>query len=161
MKLMQRLAGNEQMAKTRSLWVFLSLAALFVSVLPAPAWACPVTGRMGDSKLVCRAPGNLRALKCCGQCAKAGGKCCKPISLPPLLNNEDDPRDHNLKIASTSPLDPPVLIGLSAFVAVNALPSIFQTLSLVPIPTASPPPLFSNLLSAPLASRAPPVSLLS
>jgi hypothetical protein len=52
----------------------IALLALFASTLPAYAWFCPMTGRVGSSAFVCAGMTQ--------NCAHTPSKCCHSIELP-------------------------------------------------------------------------------
>jgi hypothetical protein len=145
-----------------SIWLMGALLALFASACPAPAWACPVTGRVGDAALVCQ--GKTPGARCPAHCAHAGGKCCKSLPLPPLPNgNPDEARDGGL--LKVTPFYSAALIRLSApsvsigpdIAPLPEWPRVLAPLIEAPRFTASPPPFIALHRPASLAGRAPPV----
>lgn len=141
----------------------LALVAMFATMLPQTIWACPMTGRVGSAAMVCAnfaAP--LRAatpLSTDKPCAHMGGKCCKPLSVPP--SQSDDPHQNYAVVAEkavpvvvlapASQPTPPVL-----FVAPFQIEPVARRVTRVPF--AQPPPSFW-IQHRPItcAGRAPPV----
>ncbi|HEY0074381.1 MAG TPA: hypothetical protein VGB77_09785 [Abditibacteriaceae bacterium] len=145
----------------RPLFSILVWLALFASQMPTPAWSCSMTGRVGDETAICR--GMPPGLICC---SKSDKPCCKPLPFPPLPFNSDDRRSHN------------ILVAVRAFnLAADSVKTVDfgqQALSLVtppaisvvtPVATRSyfstAPPFLTLHRPASLASRAPPIALLS
>jgi hypothetical protein len=99
-------------------------------------------------------------------CSKSDKPCCKPLPFPPLPFNSDDRRSHNILVAvrafnlaadSAKTVD----FGQQALFLV-ALPAISVVTPVATQPYLSATPPFLTLhRPASLASRAPPVALLS
>ena len=143
----------------------LALVALLALLLPAPAWACPVTGRVGSAATVCRdmMPASIGAHGAVSQpCAHAGGKCCKPVSLPPLPGKSSDDEKHP---AAAVAVAPPV--ALSFLLAYTPTVEIAFVLPAQPSFPAAPQAWLARLNNSPpsfllqhrpasIAGRAPP-----
>lgn len=149
----------------RSSTVMIALLALMASALPSSAWACLMSGRIGSAATVCKgmmpasvAPGDATS----PPCAHMGGRCCKPVSLPPLSNQSSDDEKH-----------PVTAFALAASAALTFLPAYLPTVEIAvvlpPAPRAvtppqewlarrnnSPPSFLSQHRPASLAGRAPP-----
>ena len=60
----------------RSSLAVVALLALLASIVPASAWSCPMTGRIGSAAFVCEGMKQ--------PCVHAGSPCCcHPVTLPP------------------------------------------------------------------------------
>ncbi len=68
-----------------SLWIMLTLVALFATTLPSLVWACPMTGQIGDAATICQGAMPQTGISDIQPCADPH-RCCKPLSLP--NNNE-------------------------------------------------------------------------
>ena len=71
-------------------FAILALLAMFAVLLPETVWACPMTGRVDSATRVC----TMLAMKGQMPCARFGGKCCKPLSVPPSQSDDDSGRAH-------------------------------------------------------------------
>ena len=140
-------------------FALLALVAMFATMLPQALWACPMTGRVDSAARVCQ--GMMPMVNGTMPCAKMGGKCCKPVSVP---SSQDDGDSHHTPAFTVlgHPLEP------SPF----AVPTVESTPFIVPsgeapqAPTVgmylarftnSPPAYLSRYRPAALAGRAPPV----
>ena len=146
--------------------VLMALLALMASGLPSSAWACPMSGRVGSAATVCKGmmPASASPSDAAPQpCAHAGGKCCQPVSLPPLPGQSDDEQH-----PATPFIAPATNAGAaSAFLAQPPTVDIAALLPAVPLRlsppqtwlarfTNSPPPLRLQHRPASIAGRAPP-----
>ncbi|HEX8235459.1 MAG TPA: hypothetical protein VF600_05845 [Abditibacteriaceae bacterium] len=64
-----------------SFWTVLTLIALFAATLPALAWACPMTGQIGDAAAICKSMMPQTGISTAQPCADPR-RCCKPLTLP-------------------------------------------------------------------------------
>lgn len=146
----------------RVLWSLLALLALGALNAPAPLWACPMTGRIGNAELVCRDMAPATPDTPSAPCAQSGRGCCKHLPFPLLPFNFDDARNQNaLSGAVGGSTLPPVVVWapIASLPLVELAPLIVE--SPRPSPVAASPPFISLNRPAPRASRAPPVALLS
>ena len=131
---------------------------MLLTLAPQTMWACPMTGRIDVAERVC--VGAMAAPAGAMPCAHMGGKCCKPISVPP---SPDDNAQHTAyldAVASHTFATPVVVTPILDIAAV--LPSIVQ---IQPAPVChylarfnnSPPRLWTHYSSLSLSGRAPPV----
>ncbi len=132
--------------------IILAMVAFFASLLPAPSWACPITGRIGDATLVCA--------QMSPHCARAFSKCCHPVSMPPQSANATRaPAALWLKAALFTPESPdqPTLPLVDGFFVV---PNSQLRPALLSIMARGAPPSPSHLqIGSPTVSgRAPPFS---
>lgn len=133
-----------------------ALLTLLASLVPAPAWACPVTGRVGTAAFVCEGMAQ--------PCAQHGSPCCcHPVSLPSgSLDAQGEPAQASV---ATPPLrqvllDPPgfeaTSLDLAAVVSAVPAPELAESAA-----WKRPAPSFSWMSrhGPPLCSgRAPPVA---
>ena len=148
--------------------VMMALLALMASALPSFAWACPVSGRIGSDTTVCKGmmPASVAPSDATLQpCAHMGGKCCKPVSLPPLQNQSPDDEKHPVTSFA------PVSDAGAALAFLLAHPPTVEIAVVLPAePRAvtppqvwlarlnnSPPSFLSQHRPASLAGRAPPI----
>jgi hypothetical protein len=139
--------------------------AMFAMLLPQTLWACPMTGRIGDAAMVCgpasavgKAPQSSNPLPM--QCAHMGGKCCKPVTVPP---QQGDDKGHPVvslsadfshshpHIASFASIDYPVVFGTHTL---QVSPAFQSWLALF---ANSPPPRKAERSHSFASGRAPPV----
>jgi hypothetical protein len=64
-----------------SFWTVLTLIALFATTLPTLAWACPMTGQIGDAATICQNTMPQTGVATTQLCADPR-RCCKPLTLP-------------------------------------------------------------------------------
>ncbi|MDQ3812448.1 MAG: hypothetical protein M3347_00695 [Armatimonadota bacterium] len=144
-------------------WIIGSLVALLAAVMPSLAWACPMTGRIGDAAIVCHCAKAAATLATTPACAESHGKCCKQLPVPSSDTNQDSREN--------------ILAFRSQLATVSLSPQLTKIAQAGPIPLAlpSPPPslvpvrglIFDRNLSPPHlagqhappthAGRAPPV----
>jgi hypothetical protein len=145
------------MRKWRSpLWIAVAFIAVFAMALPSLAWACPMTGRVGDTALICDHAANdatSSTLPCCQH--PADGKCCHPV---PQLPNNDSRKDTALGTAKASAGDSFSLSQLAKYIGAEYTVAVFPAPALVVAPPHGL--VFERSLSAlPLfAKHTPPVS---
>ncbi len=139
----------------RPLFLLLSLLAMFAFQLPATLWACPMTGRIGDATEVCR---DAMPTSAAMPCAHMGGKCCKPLSLPPSPQTDDKHSQHSFTLADTStphvhpvPQVASVAVVWPQSLQLSVPERTWRALSFHPPPKSS-----SLQRPAALAGRAPP-----
>lgn len=141
----------------KPIWAWLTLWALIALQAPSPLWACPMTGRIGEASHICRMPAGR---SCCKQ---HNGSCCKFLPFPLLPQNSDDDRQQNV----LAPVAPEKFSGAPVvYFEISFLPAQSAPLYAAPampeiFPQAASPPFLTLHRPAPLAPRAPPVSLLS
>lgn len=143
----------------------MALLALMASALPSSAWACLMSGRIGSAATVCKGtmPASVAPSDATSPpCAHLGGRCCKPVSLPPLPGQSSNDEKH-----------PVTALAPAANTALAFLPAHPPTVEIaVVLPAApravtppqewlarrnnSPPSLISQHRPASLAGRAPP-----
>lgn len=146
--------------------IVMALLALLASGLPSSAWACPITGSIGSAATVCKGmmPANVTSSDALSQpCARVGGKCCKPVSLPPLQDQSDDEKHPGTAFAPASSAGAALafLLAHSPTIELAAvLPAAPRRLSPAQTWLArftnSPPPLRWQHRPASIAGRAPP-----
>ena len=147
--------------RLRSGFSILAWLALFVLQMPTPAWSCSMTGRVGDQTAICR--GMPPGVTCC---SRSGKPCCQPLSFPPLPYNSDDSRSQNI-IALVHITETKTDTGKAARVSdqsfISAPLPVCRIISAVRINSlfSTAPPFLTLHRPASIASRAPPLSLLS
>lgn len=144
----------------RPCWLVMAFLALLASVVPSQGWACPMTGQIGDAKLVCR--GVMPTSDSTQLCAHLGGTCCKLTPFPILpIGKPDDTRQgasYAPAFSSGNALafnveDGAVVVHIIA--ELPETPRFVEAPQTAPTPTAASPP-FLHHRPAPLAARAPP-----
>jgi hypothetical protein len=147
-------------ARLRIPFALLAILAMFATMLPRTIWACPMTGRIDVAARVCREMGQPAGEM---PCAKPGGKCCKPLTVPPSADDEDPRHPHVYAAPAHAP--GVVTVDLTAFqtVAPAAVGARPLTLRAPAVRTYlarfnnSPPPWWPQYRPTSLAGRAPPV----
>lgn len=139
----------------------LALLAMFATMLPQTLWACPMTGQIGTVETMCKmASAANTAAAPSMRCTHLGGKCCKPISIPP---QQGDDKNHPTAALtpdlSTSHFHAPTLISIEYPVVIRAqelqVSPTFQ--SWLALFRNSPPPLKAGHRTTSASGRAPPV----
>lgn len=144
---------------------FLSLLAIFILQLPASLWACPMTGIIGNATEVCHGAMPIEKtpaetpLSNAAPCNHLGGKCCKPLSLPPASQTDDKHSQHSFTAAadSVTPLSVVPVVASWAVIWPQAPQQISVPEQAWLALSFHPPPQFISLHHpAALAGRAPP-----
>ncbi|BCM89759.1 hypothetical protein IAD21_01606 [Abditibacteriota bacterium] len=139
-------------------FAILALLAMFATLLPETVWVCPMTGRVDVATRVCAMPTVNGQMPC----AKFGGKCCKPLSVPASPANDDDSGRSHIFTAShhvSFALDfPPLSFESPVFVEPTVVlfeaPAVRHYLARF---ANSPPTLWTQYKSLSHSGRAPPV----
>jgi hypothetical protein len=146
------------------LWIAIAFIALFAMALPSLAWACPMTGRVGDTAMICDhaatdvdSSDTASTPPCCQH--PADGKCCKPV---PQLPSNDSRKDTSLTVAKVAASDS--LSLLAKYIDAGHSVAVFPAPPLAVAPphglvferTVSALPLFAKHTPPVSAGRAPP-----
>ena len=140
-------------------FAWLAIVAMIVTLLPQTLWACPMTGRVDSASRVCA--GLMVQTSGDVPCAHMGGKCCKPLSVPPAQNDDNPHQSQTLitvdKGSLWVTLAPPPSTALPfVLVASSSIQPVAQRL--VRAPYDEPPPSFwTQHRPITCAGRAPPV----
>lgn len=137
----------------------LALWAVLLTLVPQTVWACPMTGRVDVASRVC-----LGAMPMAGSempCARFGGKCCKPLQIPPTQSSDDSHHPPLLAASQTTSFGfafvAPALDTV-AFVVPTVETSLAPAVALYLARHSHSPPSFWTQHRPPtLAGRAPPV----